>query len=133
MRACCLLLVLLAPLSGCSRATSAPLDVVPGQSTQLAERQFARVSNSTVLVQFVGANDSRCPSDVVCVWAGEAAIALAFSGTGSERADTLHLGMKPTAVTYGGYLFEATALQPYPRSQGPNTPKQLTLRVSREQ
>ena len=131
MRACFSLVALLALLAACSRATSAPIEVVPGQSIQLAERQSARVSDSAVLVQFMGANDSRCPADVVCVWAGEAAVALWFSGAGSERADTLHLVMKRNAVTYGGYLFEAADLQPYPRSQEQNAPKTLTLRVSR--
>ena len=130
MRTCVSLVALLALLAACSRATSSPVEVIPGQTTQLQERQSVRVSNSSVLVQFVGANDSRCPSDVVCVWAGEAAIALWFSGAGTERADTLRLGMKPTATTYGGYQFEATDLQPYPKSQAQSATRTLTLRVS---
>ncbi|MEP7000803.1 MAG: hypothetical protein ABI969_10015, partial [bacterium] len=91
---------------------------MPGQSFQLVEGQYARVSNTTVALQFVGANDSRCPSDVVCIAAGEAVIALAFNGAGADRTDTLKLVTKPNSTTYGGYLFEATDLLPYPKSQG---------------
>ena len=125
-----ILIASLALLGACARATSAPADVKAGQSILLSEGQSARVSNSNVVVQFVAANDSRCPSDVVCVSAGEAVIALALSGAGASRTDTVRLVKQPSAVTYGGYVFDALDLQPYPRSQGPVPAKALTLRVS---
>jgi hypothetical protein len=126
------IVTLLVVVAACSRATSAPSDVSPGQSIQLAEGDYARVSSSTILLQFVRANDSRCPSDVVCVSAGEALIAITFNGAGAERTDTLRL-MKPNTATYGGYVFEATDLQPYPKSQGQIPGRTLTLRVSKVQ
>ena len=125
------LVITMSLAAACSRATSAPLDVSPGQSIQLAEGDYAKVSNSTVVLRFVSANDSRCPSDVVCISAGDAVIALTFSGAGAQRTDTLRLVTKPTSTMYGGYVFEATDLQPYPKSQGPASAKILTLRVSK--
>ena len=124
-----LLLASIALLAACSRATSAPAEVKAGQSIQLAEGQSARVGNSTVTVQFVTANDSRCPSDVVCVSAGEAVISLALAGAGANRTETVRLVKQPSAVTYGGFVFEALDLQPYPRSTGPVSAKTLTLRI----
>ena len=119
----------IALLTACSRATSAPADVKVGQSIQLAEGQSAMVSNTSVVVQFVSANDSRCPSDVVCVSAGEAVISLSLAGAAASRTDTVRLVKQPRAVTYGGFVFEATDLQPYPRSTGPVSTKTLTLRI----
>ena len=116
-------------LAACSRATSAPADVKAGQSVMLAEGQSARVSSSNVVVRFVSANDSRCPSDVVCVSAGEALILLSLAGAGASRTDTVRLVKQPSAVTYGGFVFEALDLQPYPRSTGPVSGKTLTLRI----
>ena len=119
----------IALLTACSRATSAPADVKVGQSIQLAEGQSAMVSNTSVVVQFVSANDSRCPSDVVCVSAGEAVISLSLAGAAASRTDTVRLVKQPRAVTYGGFVFEATDLQPYPKSTGPVSTKTLTLRI----
>ena len=102
----------IALLTACSRATSAPADVKVGQSIQLAEGQSAMVSNTSVVVQFVSANDSRCPSDVVCVSAGEAVISLSLAGAAAGRTDTVRLVKQPHAVTYGGFVFEALDLQP---------------------
>ena len=119
----------IALLTACSRATSAPADVKVGQSIQLAEGQSAMVSNTSVVVQFVSANDSRCPSDVVCVSAGEAVISLSLAGAAASRTDTVRLVKQPHVVTYGGFVFEATDLQPYPKSTGPVSTKTLTLRI----
>ena len=119
----------IALLAACSRAASAPADVKAGQSIVLAEGQSAMVSSSTVVVRFVSANDSRCPSDVVCVSAGEAVISLSLAGAGAGRTDTVRLVKQPSAVTYGGFVFEAADLQPYPKSTGPVSAKTLTLRV----
>ena len=124
-----LLMASIALLTACSRATSAPADVKVGQSIQLAEGQSAMVSNTSVVVQFVSANDSRCPSDVVCVSAGEAVISLSLAGAAASRTDTVRLVKQPRAVTYGGFVFEATDLQPYPKSTGPVSTKTLTLRI----
>jgi hypothetical protein len=100
---------------------------------QLATGETAAVTPGSVRVQFVGVNDSRCPSDVVCVQAGDAMIILGFSGAAAERTDTLYLVRQPRAVTYGGYRFEAVDVQPYPRSAGQTPAKTLTLRVGSAQ
>lgn len=123
-------LVALLALS-CARATSEPTEAVPGQPVQLAAGEAVRVSGTTVEVRFTGANDSRCPSDVTCVTAGDAGIILAFSGAGAERIDTLWLVRQPRMTVYGAHRFEATALNPYPRSTGTGGTKVLTLRVDR--
>lgn len=130
MRTSFSIVVVLALTTACSRATSAPAEIVPGQSIQLADGQSAQVSNTTVVVQFLGANDSRCPSDVVCVTAGDAAIALSFTGAGAQRSDTLYLVRTPRSANYGSYRFEAVDLLPYPTSRGQTAPRRFTVRVA---
>ena len=123
------ILLLLAVLS-CSRAISEPSDVAPGHEVDLRAGQSAQVSNTSVAVTFDGANDSRCPSDVTCVWAGEALIRLRLSGAGADRTDTVKINAQPRATTYGGYRFEVVSLLPYPVSTAMNATQTLRIAVS---
>ncbi len=117
-------------LAACAGATSAPRDVSAGQSVELSIGESANVTPGSVRVQFAGINESRCPSDVVCVQAGDATIILAFSGGGADRVDTLYLAKQPKSADYSGYRFEPLDVQPYPRSSGQQASKTLVLKVS---
>ena len=125
------LIASVALVAACGHLASAPPAVVAGQSVQLQNGQSAAVAGSTVQVQFVRAADSRCPADAVCITAGEAAIEMVLSGSGPTQTVTLRLRPSKTSVTatYGGLLFEATALDPYPTLQ-PSSTQTLTLRVT---
>ncbi|MEO7455967.1 MAG: hypothetical protein ABIY52_06875 [Gemmatimonadaceae bacterium] len=118
-------------LAACSRATSAPVETRVDRSVDLANGEAAHIENSAVVVRFGGANDSRCPSDVVCISAGEADITLLFSGAGADKVEVVHLMREPKGATYGGYRFDATALAPYPKSTAQGADKTLTLRITR--
>lgn len=59
------------------------------------------------------AEDSRCPKDTNCVWEGQAKISLLVNG--DPMTLTLRDGKPEEArANYGGYVFEATQLDPYP-------------------
>jgi hypothetical protein len=80
--------------------------------------------------------DSRCPSDVVCIWAGRAAVVLlaeldgegpwelrlstdgGSTDRGSSGAETPEGGAAVTLETVGGYTVELLQLEPYPVSTG---------------
>lgn len=120
--------------ASCVRSTSAvPTEVILGQSLQLRIGESARVKGTSVVVRVAGANDSRCPSDAVCVWAGDAAVALDVSGADGvgNRTDTLYLRRQPTGVTYGLYRIDLVDVQPYPVSTKPDAARVVTLRLSR--
>ncbi|MDB4888197.1 MAG: hypothetical protein JWL61_52 [Gemmatimonadetes bacterium] len=117
-------------VAACAGITSAPRDVSVGQSVELSIGETANVTPGSVRVQLTGINDSRCPSDVVCVQAGDAMIILALSGAGADRVDTLSLVKPPKSVNYGGYRFEALDVQPYPKSSGQQPSKTLVLKVN---
>ncbi len=63
--------------------------------------------------------DSRCPEDVDCVWAGDAAVAV--SVTISDRASEYELHSSSqfaTSVTVDGYRIQLVTLTPGRRSTG---------------
>ena len=76
--------------------------------------------------------DSRCPEDVDCVWAGEAVVALAAtSGRGEPRELELRLG--GDAVAHAGVAIRLVSLDPPRRSDREIEPGsyRATLRVTR--
>lgn len=78
--------------------------------------------------------DSRCPVDVQCAWAGDAAIALRLSRDGRSAGTTLHTGVEPRQVEYDGYVVRLLGVEP-PTRAGREIPKSgylVTLRVTRE-
>lgn len=129
-----LLLRALACVGGASCALPAPRpaprEVVAGTSFDLRQGERVRLRDSAVEITFAGAADSRCPSDVTCITAGDARIALLLaSGDGTTRADTVQLAPSHRATSYAGYRIEALGLEPYPRSTVNTPPLVVTLRV----
>ena len=62
-------------------------------------------------------DDSRCPMDASCVWAGDATVAISVSRSGSAgEARELHTQASGSQVSYGDYVIKLAALSPYPRS-----------------
>ena len=65
-------------------------------------------------------NDSRCASDVVCIWAGEVKVVLNVSINNQDMGDkTLTLGAgndDQSIENIGGYSIKVLAVNPYPVS-----------------
>jgi hypothetical protein len=65
-------------------------------------------------------NDSRCASDVVCIWAGEVKAVLNVSINNQDKGDiTLTLGAgndDQSIANIGGYSVKVLAVNPYPVS-----------------
>jgi hypothetical protein len=88
------------------------------QQQQLSVRihQQKRLARRDLTVRFVSlVEDSRCPVDTNCVWAGNAKIKiLAIRRNGSSRIFELNTNLKPQIVTYAGYQFKLIDLTPKP-------------------
>jgi hypothetical protein len=74
-----------------------------------------------LLAKFIGVPaDSRCPATADCVWAGDAAVAIAArAAPRTSCPDTLHTTLDPTAAVCAGYLISLLELTPYPQVPGP--------------
>ena len=111
-------------------ATQVPM----GQDFKLAAGQSGRVNGTPITVTFDSVEqDSRCPSDVKCVWAGDASLKLTLQSTaGSSLQVSLHTNLDPKAADYAGYRIRVTRLAPTPRSGStvPAANYAVTLQVS---
>ncbi len=92
--------------------------VEPNRQFDLKAGQEARVQGTPIAVRFQSVSeDSRCPSDVVCVWAGNAVVRLSVTSTEASSIDTsLNTTLDPKNVTYSGYTFRLVDLKPVPKS-----------------
>jgi hypothetical protein len=62
------------------------------------------------------AEDSRCPKDVKCVWAGNARTILKVSKAGRRTVNIdLNTGIEPKHKIYDGYDIKLVSLNPYPK------------------
>jgi hypothetical protein len=88
------------------------------QTFTLAPGQVAHIGREGPYLAFRRVSgDSRCPMDVVCVWAGDGVVAVEVSLNGSSWVPgELHTDPERPPVEVGDYRIRLTELQPYPRS-----------------
>jgi hypothetical protein len=120
---------------GSSPPTSTKV-VVLAQDFELTPGQAAVVDGGALTLSFDKvAEDSRCPSDVQCVWAGDGAVALTTSTPGTGRVPVaLHTTLTPKTVNAGPYAITLVGLKPYPK-QGSKIPQATyvaTLQIIRQ-
>ena len=95
--------------TGPDAVVGTPFDLKAGAVSTLpdgARLRFARVLS-----------DSRCPIDAMCVWEGDATIAVTLNPpSGATESREMHTQPSGSQVSYAGYTIKLTALEPYPRS-----------------
>ncbi len=92
------------------------LSVAEAKPITVGLNKEKQVAGSKLRVRFVEmVEDSRCPADVECVWAGNAKIRLQVKQSGRTETITLET-MNSSAVVIDGYSFKLTELTPVPRS-----------------
>jgi len=123
-------LTLTACATGSMNGPAGPVDLrvvlAPGQQTAVP---------GAGAIRFEGvANDSRCPGDAICVWAGDATVRVVVLASGGVSSSyELHtFDLKP--VQHLGLTIGLDALSPYPfASKGPIPPAdyRVTLKLTR--
>ncbi len=78
------------------------------------EKRFAKSKLSVRFVELV--EDSRCPADAQCVWAGNAKIKIRVTMKGRSHDLTLDTNGPHQATTAEGYTIKLISLTPAPRS-----------------
>lgn len=94
---------------------------VLGQSFQIKYGQELTVKGQNLKVKFGSLlDDSRCPSDVKCVWEGDAKILISVRRANSVASKIeLHTSANfKQAGKYQRYLIKLVALDPYPKTRG---------------
>jgi hypothetical protein len=77
----------------------------------------ARIPGTVLRISFIQVNaDSRCPSGAVCVWEGDAEVAIGLTaGSGPTQLVELHTTLDPRSVEFSGVRVTLADLVPYPR------------------
>jgi hypothetical protein len=118
-------------LAACSGSTSGSIEATLGAPLQLAPGQTAVLSDG-LEVQFAGiAADSRCPSDVTCVWAGEVVARLAVR---DERKTSQHEVREMQSAPIGGYSVSVLQVLPARATSQPIAASdyRVTLKITRQ-
>lgn len=109
-----------------------------GQEFKLRIGRQVTLKHEGLHVKFVAVKeDSRCPADVQCIWAGNAAVQIQVSIRGRHsKSLTLNSNSAPSRSgddQYRGYKFKLVDLSPYPRQnqKGKSQEYVATLLVSR--
>ena len=121
-------------LSGYGCSTIQPAVVVePGASFALAQGQTATVRGTDTRITFKQVReDSRCPVDVTCVWAGDAKIEIVITPDGSAGTRILSL-TSPNETRVGNLRIRFVGLSPVPRQADGNTPRSYLAEFVAEQ
>ena len=109
-------------------ACHSPTAPAPGQQFVMAVGDMVTVSGTDLSIVFRDVADSRCPTKVMCIWAGEARVTLLLR-TASGRV-TVDLPV-PSSSRVGLWRADALEITPYPEDPTP-IPRdryRLTLRV----
>ena len=116
-------------LAGVACASSQlPTEPVVYSQSEAADSVLIRVAQTIVVegirVRFNAVeSDSRCPSDVVCVWAGDAVAQFSVEQNCACESPTvrleLHTTLEPKSDAAYGYRVELRQLAPYPKTSSP--------------
>jgi hypothetical protein len=92
-----------------------------GREFKLRARHQVTLTHESLRIKFAAVKeDSRCPADVKCVWAGNAAVRLDVSirGRGSKKLtlNTNSGSSRLDEIQYRGYKVKLVELSPYPES-----------------
>jgi hypothetical protein len=115
------LLSYLSAAGGSGKATGAMRAVRLNRPFSLRAGQQVTLKGQRLRIKFVAVEeDSRCPANVTCVWAGNAVVRLELSTSRSDRKSlTLNTARSSTLVGEGqhdGHRVRLLGLNPYPQS-----------------
>ena len=115
------LILLLIPflLVGCTGNDSSMSSSL-GEEFSLKPGQQTSISGEDLTIEFKSvSNDSRCPTDAQCVWAGNAEVNVELTKTGNSSSaiqlNTAGTTELPSQANYLNYTIRITELQPYPK------------------
>lgn len=108
-------------LAGCaSGGVGSPTTPSVNEEFTLAPGQTAAVTGTPLRITFETVrDDSRCPTDVTCIWEGDATVVLRIVADSEEATREVHTnegGERSRKVPAGDYVVSLVRLDPAPRS-----------------
>ncbi len=91
-----------------------------GTNFEMMANQTISIQSEGIVLQLVNVTDSRCPSDVTCIWAGQATVNLAAQVNGKTNLLTLVSQAGKTDIKpLEHYVIQLVKVDPYPKSGTP--------------
>ena len=139
MRQLCTALLITAVLAACSSSTSTSTDATLQTSQTVSQREIGRAFEMKI-GETVGVGDlrltfrsvegdSRCPIDAICVWAGDAEIALKIEQGSQAAVAALHTTLEPKKTEWNGYTIALVSIAPSRNSATPLDPKDYRAQI----
>ena len=120
-------------VSGC-RGAATPAAPATERQARLAPGEAFDPSNSSLHIVFASvSNDSRCPSSVTCVWAGNAEVRIVVSGRDGvfpATTYTLNAMLAPRETVVLGTRIRLEQLDPAPVAGSPISPSAYRATLS---
>jgi hypothetical protein len=92
-------------------------------NAQSAQQVSVRINNQKSVmrdrlrIKFVAVEDSRCPADANCIWAGNAKVTIRVTNRrGQSRTFDLNTNLPGKSARFDGYEIKLGNVSPYPRS-----------------
>ena len=118
-----LVLVPMLLLPGRAQESVSPTEVVLVEEFTVKVVQQVRVKDTKLKLTFLSVpQDSRCPSSVVCAWAGNAQLNLEVKKKRNASDISLNTLLDPKVVTVKGFVIKLVKLSPYPAAPGAINP-----------
>ena len=116
--ALCLSVVLAGCSSGGSGPTGSGNPAPTAQSLSLRVGEIGTLPGTPITIAFHEVTeDSRCPANAVCVWEGNAQVALTLASPGGRLDGRLNTRTDPTRIAFGGASIAIVSLVPYPTGE----------------
>jgi hypothetical protein len=103
---------------GCAGSPTEPSRLTLGQPFELRRGSSAMLPDGLTIVFEDVKSDSRCPMNAICVWVGDATVAVSLSQVSGEPvARELHtFPASGSETSYLAYSISLVSLAPYPRT-----------------
>lgn len=109
---------------------STAVDARAPSTLELKANQERTIPGSSVKVRFNRVvEDSRCPINARCVWAGNAKVSLTVTRGKDRRTVELNSGLEPRIVEVHGFKLSIDELSPHPGE--PRAAARLVLAIDR--
>ena len=126
-------------LAACSSTTSTGTDGKAQTSQTVTQYEIGRTFDMKI-GETIGVGDlrltfrsvegdSRCPIDAVCVWAGDAEIALRIEQGSQAAVAALHTMLEPKKTEWNGYTIALVSVSPSRNSATPLNPADYRAQI----
>jgi hypothetical protein len=85
-----------------------------GSTFEMKPQQTAKFPAENLTITFLDIlEDSRCPSDVTCIWAGQTRLSFALS---NDKKTEIVMGSNDSEYVFGEYKIQMVEVRPYPKT-----------------